>query len=140
MAFALLFASSYFSDDHAAGRQPERDLRRRGYLTQGELYRLGALTTGFCLLVFLLVGTRGCSWSLAAARWNRPTATFRPARLAKGPISPNRRPAVLGGHASTNEIGKRDDTIATARGSIPRVTACLAAFAFLTLAVGCERG
>jgi len=28
-----------------------------GYLTQGELYRLGAITTAFNLLVFLVVGT-----------------------------------------------------------------------------------
>jgi len=28
-----------------------------GYLAQSDLYRLGALTTVFCLLVFLLLGT-----------------------------------------------------------------------------------
>jgi di/tricarboxylate transporter len=35
------------------------------YLTQGELYRLGLLTTGFCLLVFLVLGT---PWLLCVAR------------------------------------------------------------------------
>ena len=35
------------------------------YLTQGELYRLGLLTTAFCLLMFLLVGT---PWLLFVAR------------------------------------------------------------------------
>jgi hypothetical protein len=35
------------------------------YLTQGELYRLGLLTTGFCLLVFLRLGT---PWLLFVAR------------------------------------------------------------------------
>jgi divalent anion:Na+ symporter, DASS family len=36
-----------------------------GYLTQGELYRLGLLTTVFCLLVFLVIGT---PWLLFVAR------------------------------------------------------------------------
>jgi DASS family divalent anion:Na+ symporter len=36
-----------------------------GYLTQGELYRLGAITTAFCLLVFLVVGT---PWILFVTR------------------------------------------------------------------------
>jgi divalent anion:Na+ symporter, DASS family len=35
------------------------------YLTQGELYRLGALTTAFCLVVFLLLGT---PWLLLVVR------------------------------------------------------------------------
>src|SRR6266850_1181980 len=35
------------------------------YLTQGELYRLGLLTTVFCLLVFLVIGT---PWLLFVAR------------------------------------------------------------------------
>ena len=30
------------------------------YLTQGELYRLGLLTTGFCLLTFLVLERPGC--------------------------------------------------------------------------------
>ena len=36
-----------------------------GYLTQGELYRLGLITTAFSLLVFLVVGT---PWLLLVAR------------------------------------------------------------------------
>ena len=36
-----------------------------GYLTQGELYRLGAITTAFNILVLLLVGT---PWLLLVAR------------------------------------------------------------------------
>jgi di/tricarboxylate transporter len=36
-----------------------------GYLTQGELYRLGAITTVFSLLVFLVVGT---PWILFVTR------------------------------------------------------------------------
>jgi di/tricarboxylate transporter len=36
-----------------------------GYLTQGELYRLGTITTVFNILVLLLVGT---PWLLLVAR------------------------------------------------------------------------
>jgi len=35
------------------------------YLTQGELYRLGLLTTVYCMLLFLLIGT---PWLLFVAR------------------------------------------------------------------------
>jgi len=32
-------------DNYPTGREPKRHLRRSSYLTQGELYRLGLLTT-----------------------------------------------------------------------------------------------
>jgi divalent anion:Na+ symporter, DASS family len=57
MAFALLFASSYFSTITPQGGSQNVIFVGAGYLTQGELYRLGALTTAFCLLVFLVLGT-----------------------------------------------------------------------------------
>jgi divalent anion:Na+ symporter, DASS family len=57
MTFALLFASSYFSTITPQAGSQNVIFVGTGYLTQGELYRLGALTTGFCLLVFLLLGT-----------------------------------------------------------------------------------
>src|SRR2546430_9598123 len=57
MAFALLFASSYFSTITPQGGSQNVIFVGSGYLTQGELYKLGALTTSFCLLVFLLLGT-----------------------------------------------------------------------------------
>ena len=57
MAFALLFASSYFSTITPQGGSQNVIFVGSGYLTQGELYKLGALTTLFCLLVFLLIGT-----------------------------------------------------------------------------------
>jgi len=57
MAFALLFASSYFSTITPQGGSQNVIFVGSGYLTQGELYKLGALTTMFCLLVFLLLGT-----------------------------------------------------------------------------------
>jgi len=57
MAFALLFASSYFSTVTPQGGSQNVIFVGSGYLSQGELYKLGALTTVFCLLVFLVVGT-----------------------------------------------------------------------------------
>jgi len=65
MAFALLFASSYFSTITPQGGRQNVIFVGSGYLTQGELYRLGLLTTSFCLLVFLAIGT---PWLLLIAR------------------------------------------------------------------------
>jgi DASS family divalent anion:Na+ symporter len=57
MAFALLFASSYFSVITPQGGSQNVIFVSSGYLTQGELYRLGLLVTLFFLAVFLVVGT-----------------------------------------------------------------------------------
>src|SRR6266481_4675611 len=65
MAFALLFASSYFSTITPQGGSQNVIFVGSDYLTQGELYRLGLLTTVFCLLVFLVIGT---PWLLFVAR------------------------------------------------------------------------
>jgi DASS family divalent anion:Na+ symporter len=65
MAFALLFASSYFSTITPQGGTQNVIFVGSGYLAQRELYRLGALTTAFCLLVFLVLGT---PWLLLVAR------------------------------------------------------------------------
>ena len=65
MGFSLLFASSYFSTITPQGGSQNVLFVGSGYLTQGELYRLGALTTAFCVLVFLVVGT---PWLLFVAR------------------------------------------------------------------------
>ena len=65
MAFTLLFASSYFSTLTPQGGTQNVIFVGSGYLTQRELYRLGALTTAFCLVVFLAVGT---PWLLLVAR------------------------------------------------------------------------
>jgi DASS family divalent anion:Na+ symporter len=65
MAFALLFASSYFSTITPQGGSQNVIFVGSNYLTQGELYRLGILTTLFCLLVFLVIGT---PWLLLVAR------------------------------------------------------------------------
>jgi DASS family divalent anion:Na+ symporter len=65
MAFALLFASSYFSTITPQGGSQNVIFVGSSYLTQRELYWLGLLTTMFCLLVFLIVGT---PWLLLVAR------------------------------------------------------------------------
>jgi divalent anion:Na+ symporter, DASS family len=65
MAFALLFASSYFSTITPQGGSQNVIFVGSNYLTQRELYRLGLLTTVFCLLVFLVTGT---PWVLLVAR------------------------------------------------------------------------
>lgn len=62
MAFALLFASSYFSTLTPQGGSQNVIFVTSGYLTQKELYRLGLLTTCSCLLVYLLVGTPWILW------------------------------------------------------------------------------
>jgi divalent anion:Na+ symporter, DASS family len=65
MAFALLFASSYYSAITPQGGSQNVIFVGSGYLKQGELYRLGALTTGACFLTFMLVGT---PWILFVTR------------------------------------------------------------------------
>lgn len=57
MAFALLFASSYFSVITPQAGSQNVIFVGSGYLTQKELYRLGLLVTLFFLAVFLVVGT-----------------------------------------------------------------------------------
>src|SRR5262249_57566299 len=65
IVFSLLFASSYFSTITPQGGSQNVIFVGSGYLTQGELYRVGLLTTGFCLLVFLVLGT---PWLLMVVR------------------------------------------------------------------------
>lgn len=57
MAFALLFASSYFSVITPQGGSQNVIFVSSGYLAQPELYRLGLLVTLFFLAVFLIIGT-----------------------------------------------------------------------------------
>jgi DASS family divalent anion:Na+ symporter len=65
MAFTLLFASSYFSTITPQGGTQNVIFVGSGYLTQRELYWLGALTTGLCMIIFLAVGA---PWLLLVAR------------------------------------------------------------------------
>jgi DASS family divalent anion:Na+ symporter len=57
MAFALLFANSYFSVITPQGGSQNVIFVGSGYLTQRELYRIGLLTTLFFFAVFMVVGT-----------------------------------------------------------------------------------
>jgi divalent anion:Na+ symporter, DASS family len=57
MAFGLLFASSYFSVITPQGGSQNIIFAASGYLTQGELYRMGLLITLAFLAIFLVVGT-----------------------------------------------------------------------------------
>jgi DASS family divalent anion:Na+ symporter len=57
LAFLLLFATNFFSANTPQGSSANLLFAGSGYLSQGELYRLGALTTIFNLGVYLLVGT-----------------------------------------------------------------------------------
>ena len=57
LAFLLLFATNFFSANTPQGSSANLLFAGSGYLSQGELYRLGALTTAFNLGVYLVVGT-----------------------------------------------------------------------------------
>ncbi len=65
LAFLLLFASNFFSAITPQGSSANLLFSGSGFLSQGELYRLGALTTAFNLVVFLVVGM---PWLLLVAR------------------------------------------------------------------------
>jgi DASS family divalent anion:Na+ symporter len=57
MAFGLLFASSYFSVITPQAGSQNIIFVTSGYLTQGELYKLGLFTTLAFLAVYLLIGS-----------------------------------------------------------------------------------
>ncbi|MBP7146252.1 MAG: DASS family sodium-coupled anion symporter [Acidobacteria bacterium] len=65
LAFLLLFASNFFSAITPQGSSANLLFVGSGYLRQGELYRLGAITTAFNLAVFVLLGL---PWLLLVAR------------------------------------------------------------------------
>jgi DASS family divalent anion:Na+ symporter len=56
LAFLLLFATNFFSGITPQGSSANLLFAASGYLSQGELYRLGAITTAFNLLVYVIVG------------------------------------------------------------------------------------
>jgi DASS family divalent anion:Na+ symporter len=56
LAFLLLFATNFFSGITPQGSSANLLFAGSGFLSQGELYRLGAIVTGLNLLVYLLVG------------------------------------------------------------------------------------
>jgi DASS family divalent anion:Na+ symporter len=57
MAFGLLFASSYFSVITPQGGSQNIIFAASGYLTQPELYKLGAIITFAFLVVYLVIGS-----------------------------------------------------------------------------------
>ncbi len=65
LAFLLLFASNFFSVITPQGSSANLLFVDSGFLSQKDAYRLGAIATAFCLLVYLVVGT---PWLLAVAR------------------------------------------------------------------------
>ena len=65
LAFHLLFATNYFSAITPQGSSANLLFTGSGYLSQNELYKLGALTTAFSLLLYLLVAT---PWLMLVAR------------------------------------------------------------------------
>jgi DASS family divalent anion:Na+ symporter len=65
LAFQLLFATNYFSANTPQGSSANLLFAGSGYLTQAELYKLGALTTAFNLIVYLVIGL---PWLLFVAR------------------------------------------------------------------------
>ena len=56
LAYQLLFATNYFSSNTPQGSSANLLFAGSGYLSQGQLYRLGALTTAFNLVLYLVVG------------------------------------------------------------------------------------
>lgn len=57
LAFQLLFATNYFAAITPQASSANLLFAGSGYMTQGEMYRLGALYTGFCVVLYLVVGT-----------------------------------------------------------------------------------
>jgi DASS family divalent anion:Na+ symporter len=57
LAFQLLFATNYFAAITPQASSANLLFVSSGYLSQGDLYRLGALHTAFCVVLFLVVGT-----------------------------------------------------------------------------------
>jgi DASS family divalent anion:Na+ symporter len=65
LAFHLLFATNYFSAITPQGSSANVLFAGSGFLTQRDLYRLGALVTWFNVLLYLVLGT---PWLWFAAR------------------------------------------------------------------------
>jgi DASS family divalent anion:Na+ symporter len=57
LAFQLLFATNYFSAITPQGSSANLLFAGSGYLTQDEMYKLGAVTTAVCFLIYAVVGT-----------------------------------------------------------------------------------
>jgi len=65
LAFQLLFATNYFSAITPQGSSANLLFAGSGYLTQGDLYRFGAIATGVCVAIYFVLGT---AWLWIVAR------------------------------------------------------------------------
>jgi divalent anion:Na+ symporter, DASS family len=65
LAFQLLFATNYFSVLTPQGSSANLLFAGSGYLTQGDLYRLGAITAAVSVVIYFVIGT---GWLLLVAR------------------------------------------------------------------------
>ncbi len=57
LAFQLLFATNYFASITPQGSSANLLFAGSGYLSQGDLYRLGAITTAASALIYFVIGT-----------------------------------------------------------------------------------
>jgi DASS family divalent anion:Na+ symporter len=57
LAFQLLFATNYFAAITPQGSSANLLFAGSGYLPQNDLYRLGAITTVVCFLIYAVIGT-----------------------------------------------------------------------------------
>ena len=57
LSFQLLFATNYFSAITPQGGSANLLFAGSGYLSQGDLYKLGGITTGVSFLVYAVIGT-----------------------------------------------------------------------------------
>ena len=65
LAYQLLFATNYFAAIAPQASSANLLFVGSGYLSQNDLYRLGAIHTGFCIVLYLVVGT---PWLMLVAR------------------------------------------------------------------------
>ena len=65
LAFQLLFATNYFAAITPQGSSANLLFAGSGFLSQGDLYRLGGLATALGLLLYMIVGT---PWLLLVVR------------------------------------------------------------------------
>jgi DASS family divalent anion:Na+ symporter len=65
LAFQLLFATNYFSLITPQGSSANLLFAGSGYFSQGDLYKLGAMTTAVSFLVYAAVAT---PWLILAVR------------------------------------------------------------------------
>jgi DASS family divalent anion:Na+ symporter len=63
LAFQLLFATNYFAAITPQGSSANLLFVGSGFLSQGDLYRLGGVTTVFNLLLYLVLGTPWLIWT-----------------------------------------------------------------------------